>query len=121
MRSACKAAGVEEGLLLRPGGAAQRRVAVREPPEAADDVGMSLGVFRELIVAVAARECDAAFLIGDVFRVLERQIEELICPLFLLKNSPYVPLMSHRNNLRLSQQQCPRSLSQLGTIVTARK
>src|SRR5215467_14650045 len=77
MRSACKAAGVEEGLLLRPGGAAQRRVAVREPPEATDDVGMSLGVFRELIVAVAARERDAAFLIGDVFRVLERQIEEL--------------------------------------------
>src|ERR1700750_312745 len=77
MRSACKAAGVEEGLLLRPGGAAQRRVAMREPPEATDDVGMALGVFRELIVAVAARERDAAFLIGDVFRVLERQIKEL--------------------------------------------
>ncbi len=38
---------------------------------------MSLGVFRELIVAVAARELHAAFLIGEIFRVLERQIEEL--------------------------------------------
>ena len=77
MRSARKAAGVEEGLLLRPGGAAQDRVAVREPPEAADDVGMSLGVSRELIVAIAARERHAAFLIGEIFRVLEWQIEEL--------------------------------------------
>src|SRR5215831_5738650 len=77
MRSARKAAGVEEGLLLRPGGAAQRRVAVREPPEATDDVGMLLGVCHELIVAVAARELNAAFLIGEIFRVLEREIEEL--------------------------------------------
>jgi hypothetical protein len=77
MRSARKPAAIEEGLLLRPGGAAQRRVAVREPPEATDDVGVSLGVFRELIVAVAAREREAAFLIGEIFRVLEWQIEEL--------------------------------------------
>src|SRR5215813_8568406 len=77
MRSARKAAGVEEGLLLRPGGAAQRRVAVREPPEATDDVGMLLGVCHELIVAVTARELNAAFLIGEIFRVHQRQIEEL--------------------------------------------
>src|SRR5215472_6971174 len=77
MRSPRKAAAVEEGLLLRPGGAAQRRVAVWESAEASDDVGMLLGVFRELIVAVAARERDAAFLIGEIFRVLEREIEEL--------------------------------------------
>src|SRR5215467_6524517 len=90
MRSACKAAGVEEGLLLRPGGAAQRRVAVREPPEATDDVGMSLGVFRELIVAVTARERDAAFLIGEVFRVLEREIEELA---FGVRDLPVEPAL----------------------------
>src|SRR6516164_8558446 len=77
MRSARKAAAIEEGLLLRPGGAAQRRVAVRKPSETTDDVGMLLGAFRELIVAVAARERDAAFLIGEIFRVLEWQIEEL--------------------------------------------
>ena len=77
MRSARKPAAIEEGLLLRPGGAAQRRVAVREPPEATDDVGVSLGIFRELIVAVAAREREAAFLIDEIFRVLEWQIEEL--------------------------------------------
>src|SRR5258708_25704129 len=77
MRSARKPGAIEEGLLLPPGGAAQRRVAVRESPEATDDVGVSLGVFRELIVAVAAREREAAFLIGEIFRVLEWQIEEL--------------------------------------------
>src|SRR5215470_10811124 len=77
MRSARKAAAIEEGLFLRPGGAAQRRVAVRKPSETTDDVGMLLGVFRELIVAVAARELHAAFLIGEIFRVLEREIEEL--------------------------------------------
>src|SRR5262252_8974528 len=77
MRSARKAAGIEEGLLLRPGGAAQRRVAVRESAEATDDVGMLLGVFRELIAALAARERDAAVLIGEIFPRLERDTEEL--------------------------------------------
>src|SRR5262245_35395008 len=38
---------------------------------------MLLGVFGELVVAVAARELHAAFLIGEIFRVLERQVEEL--------------------------------------------
>src|SRR5712691_4320123 len=59
------------GLVARP------NVALRKPPEATDDVGVSLGVFGEFIVAVAAREREAAFLIGEIFRVLEWQIEEL--------------------------------------------
>src|SRR5215471_14471128 len=90
MRSPRKAAAVEEGLLLRPGGAAQRRVAVRESAEATDDVGMLLGVFRGLIVAIAARERDAAFLIGEVFRVLEREIEELA---FGVRDLPVEPAL----------------------------
>src|SRR5262249_43872629 len=51
---------------------------------------MLLGVFRELIVAVAARERDAAFLIGEVFRVLERQIEELA---FGVRDLPVEPAL----------------------------
>src|SRR5262249_43506896 len=77
MRSARKAAGVEEGLLLRPGGAAQRRVAVRDPPEARDEVGMLPGVCNELTVAVAARELNAAFVMGEFSRMREGEIEEL--------------------------------------------
>ena len=75
-------------MLLRTGGAAQRRVAVRESAEATDDVGMLLGVFRELVVAVAARERDAAFLIGEIFRVLEREVEELA---FRVRDLPVEP------------------------------
>jgi hypothetical protein len=50
---------------------------MREPSEAADDVGMVFGIARELIVAVAVRELHAALLIGPILRVHERQIEEL--------------------------------------------
>jgi len=77
MQSAGKAAIVEKGLLLRRRGAAQNRVAMREPPEAANDTGMTLGILAELVIAVAARQLQAAFLVGKVFRVHERQIEEL--------------------------------------------
>src|SRR5713101_4708193 len=72
--SAGKAAGVEEGLLLGPGGTAQHRVAVRE---AAEDVGMLLGIFGESIIAVAARQHQAAFLVRKILRMHERQIEKL--------------------------------------------
>jgi hypothetical protein len=53
----------------------------------------------ELIIAVAARQLQATFMVREVFRVHERQIEELTCQLFLLNNSPYVPSVSHRSNL----------------------
>src|SRR5712692_3203949 len=75
--SAGKAAGVEEGLLLGPGGTAQHRVAVREAAEAADDVGMLLGIFGESIIAVAARQHQAVFLVRKILRMHERQIEKL--------------------------------------------
>src|SRR5262249_3446268 len=73
MRSAGKSAGIEEGLLVRPGGEAQHRIAMREAPEAADDVGMLLGVFGEFIIAILARQLQAAFLIDEIFRVHKRQ------------------------------------------------
>ena len=77
IRSAGKAAVVEEGLLVRVRGAAQQRVAVREAAEAADDLGMVLGIFREFIIAIGARQLQASFLIGYILRVVEWQIEEL--------------------------------------------
>src|SRR5262249_46605213 len=75
-----KAAAVEEGLFLRRGGAAEYRVAVREAAEAADDVGVPLGMFQEFVVAVAACQVDAALLVGEIFRMLERKIEERAQP-----------------------------------------
>jgi hypothetical protein len=53
MRSAGKPAVVEKGLLLQRRGAAQDRVAMREASEAANDIGMLLGVFAELIIAAS--------------------------------------------------------------------
>src|SRR3974390_2367146 len=75
-RSPGKSAGVEEGLLLRRGGAAERRVAMREAAEPADDVGMQLGPFDRVRVAGRAVERDAALLVGERFGMLERQVEE---------------------------------------------
>jgi hypothetical protein len=69
VRSAGKPAVVEKDLLLRRRGAAEDRVAMREATEAANDIGMSFGVFAELIIAVAARQLQAAFLVRQIFRV----------------------------------------------------
>src|SRR5207253_9402894 len=77
MRSAGKAACLEKDLLVRSARAAQDRVAVREASEAPDDVGMLLGIFREFSIAVVARQLQAALLVGEIFRMHQRQIEEL--------------------------------------------
>ena len=47
-----------------------------KPAEAANDVGVELGVFCDFIVAQAACQLEASFLIGENFRMHERQIEE---------------------------------------------
>ena len=52
------------------------RLAVREAAEAADDVGVDSAHFNAVGVADRAVERDAALLVGEVFRMLERQIEE---------------------------------------------
>src|SRR6185503_18518831 len=75
-RSAGEAAGVEKGLLLRRRDAPQYRVTMGKAAEAANDVGMLLGVCHEFVVAVSARQVQASALIGQHFRVHERQIEE---------------------------------------------
>src|SRR5712671_7003491 len=71
-----KPAAVEECLLFRGGGTAEHGVAVREAAEPADDVGVMLGPFDRLRVVGRAVEGDAALLVGELFRMLERQVEE---------------------------------------------
>src|SRR5262245_51312620 len=71
-----KPASIQKGLFLGRGGTAQHVVAMGEAAEAADDVGVVLGIFQAVVVAQRAVEGDAAFLVGQRFRVHERQIEE---------------------------------------------
>src|SRR3981081_2048079 len=71
-----KAAIVQKSPLFRGGGAAEHGVAVREAAEPANDVGMQFGPFDRIGVAGCAVEGDAALLVGEIFRMLERQIEE---------------------------------------------
>src|SRR5262245_20342148 len=59
-RSPGEPAGIQKRLLFGRGGAAQYLVAVREAAEAADDVGVVLGIFQAVIVAERAVERDAA-------------------------------------------------------------
>ena len=49
---------------------------MREPAEAADDVGVNFRPFQVFGVSDRLVERDAALLVGEVFRVLERKIEE---------------------------------------------
>src|ERR1700716_3241602 len=71
-----KAATVQKSLLLHGRGAAEHGVAVREAAEAANDIGMQFGPFDRIRVAGCAVESDAALLVGELFRVLERQVKE---------------------------------------------
>src|SRR4051812_44391821 len=71
-----KAATVQKNLFLLGRGAAEHGVAVREATEAANDVGMQFGPFGRIRVAARAIEGDATLLVGELFRVLERQVKE---------------------------------------------
>jgi predicted O-linked N-acetylglucosamine transferase (SPINDLY family) len=71
-----KSALVEEGLLLRRRRATERGVAVRKPAEAADDVGVVLGIAHALGVVGEPAQGGAAFLIRQRLRMHERQVEE---------------------------------------------
>src|SRR3954464_11078694 len=73
--SAFEPVGVEIGLLLGRRGAAQNRIAMRKAAEAADDVGMALGIFQIFIVGLPIQR-DAALLIVHVLRMHERQEEK---------------------------------------------
>ena len=58
--------------------AAERAIAVGKAPEAANDVGMDLGVFFAFGIAGVAAQRDAALLVGEILRVHQRQIEEAL-------------------------------------------
>ena len=75
--SAGEAAGVEKGLFVRCHSPSQHRVAMGKSAEAANNVGVVLGVFCDFIIAQAACQLESSFLIGENFRMHERQIEEL--------------------------------------------
>src|SRR3954469_11374371 len=77
VRSAGEAAGVEKGLFVRCHSPSQHRVAMGKAAEAANDIGVGLSVFCDFIVAQAACQLEASFLIGENLGMHERQIEEL--------------------------------------------
>src|SRR5450756_1769391 len=71
--SAGEAAAVEERLFLRGADAAEHRIAV---PEAADDIGVPFRPFQAVGVVARAIERDRPFLISQLLRMHERQIEK---------------------------------------------
>ena len=75
-RSSGKSAAVEECLFLRSADTAKHRVAVREVAEAANDVGVQFRPFQAVCIPARAKERDRLFLVGENFRMLERQIEK---------------------------------------------
>ncbi len=74
--SSLETALVEEPLLLWRGDAAERRVAVRKASEAPNDVGVDFRPFQTIGIADCLEECGGALLIGEIFRMLKRQLEE---------------------------------------------
>jgi hypothetical protein len=63
-QSSGKAAGIEKHLFLDARGAAHDRIPMRKTTEPTNDLGVLLGILREFVIAVPARQIEAAFLIG---------------------------------------------------------
>src|ERR1700704_5985119 len=74
--SARKAAGVQKGLFLRRGGAAEHGVTVRKASEAPDDVRVNLGISVGLAAVGLTRQGQGSLLVSEIFGMLERQIEK---------------------------------------------
>src|SRR6476661_4346313 len=74
--SACETTASQEGLLFGGCGATERGIAMREPAETADDVGVNLRPLQVFCIPGGLVERYAAFLVGEIFRMLEREIEE---------------------------------------------
>src|SRR5579862_2069512 len=72
-----KSARVEKGLFFRCCDPTERMVSMREAGEAADDVGMFLGIAQVFRIVAALKQQDAANLVFQFFGVHERQVEEL--------------------------------------------
>src|SRR5437868_10885634 len=75
-------AGLEKGLFLGRGAAPQHPVTVREAAETPDNIGVLVGEFQIVGLAGGAKQCAAALLIGKVFRMHQRHIDELLHLLF---------------------------------------
>src|SRR5262249_4333140 len=50
---------------------------MREPTEAADDVGMNFRPLQVVHIAGCLVKCEATFLVGKVFRMFEWEVEEV--------------------------------------------
>ena len=64
--SAGETAAVEKGLLLRCGAAAEDGIAMREPSEPPDDVGVNFRPFQIFRIARGLVEGNAALLVGEI-------------------------------------------------------
>ena len=62
-------------LLFRRHRAAENRIAMRESPEAPDDIAMAFRMLG-MVLAKSSRQRNTAILIGDVFGVAQRKINE---------------------------------------------
>src|SRR5262245_51410717 len=74
--SACETATVEERLFLRRCGAAEHGIPMRKAAEATNDIGMQFRPFQIFEISDCFVKGDTPFLIGQIFRVLERKIKE---------------------------------------------
>ncbi len=77
LRSTGETAAIEERLLFRRGRAAEYGVAVGKPSKTPDDVGVDLRPFEIFRVPGGFIESDATLLVGEVFGMLKREIEEI--------------------------------------------
>src|SRR4249919_2795203 len=83
-QSAGETAAIQKCLLFGCGGTAEHGVAVREPAEAANDIGVYFGPFEIFRVSNRLVESDSELLIGEIFRVFKGKIEkapQLLCNL----------------------------------------
>src|SRR6185437_934237 len=74
--SAGKTAAIQECLLFGRRGTAEHGIAVREAPEAADNIGVYFRPFQPIRIARRLVKGDAALLVGNILGMFEGQIEE---------------------------------------------
>src|SRR5262249_13746469 len=86
--SSRKSATIQKCLLLRGGDTPEHGIAVREPAEAADDVGMLLGVFEGTFISCRPTQLKATLLVRKRFRMQVGEIEEELLRLGGLQIEP---------------------------------
>src|SRR5215475_5513750 len=73
-----KSAAGQKSFFFRCGLASQQVVAMREAAEAADDLGVILGISEIFGIGLVSKQLDAADLVRQMLRMHERQIEKLL-------------------------------------------